>query len=34
MICEKKMTINWHMNDLQVSHADKDIVDAFIEWTK
>ena len=27
------MKITWHVNDLKVSHADKDIVYAFIECT-
>ena len=27
------MIITWHVNDLKVSHAENDIVDAFTEWT-
>ena len=34
MIHDKKNTINWHVDDLKVSRAENDIVDAFIEWTK
>ena len=26
--------MTWHVNDLKVSQADKDVVDAFIELTK
>ena len=29
-----KPTVTWHVDDLKVSHADKNIVDAFIKWTK
>ena len=28
------MAINLHVDDLKVSHAEKDIVDAFIQWIK
>ena len=28
------MPIKWHVNDLKVSHSDKDIVNYFIQWTK
>ena len=31
---EIKMTIAWHDDDLKVSHANKAIVDIFIQWTK
>ena len=34
MIQDKQMTINWHADDLTVSHADKDIVDSFVQWTR
>ena len=34
IICNKKMTINWNLYDLKVSHSDKDIVDTFIEGNK
>ena len=34
MIRDKQMTITWHVDDLKVFHADKDIVDDFIRWTK
>ena len=34
MICDKQITITWHVNDPKVSHADKDIVDFFIELFK
>ena len=28
------MTITWHVDDPKVSHDDKDIFDAFIQYTK
>ena len=34
MIRDKQITITWHVNDPKVSHADKDIVDFFIEFFK
>ena len=34
MIRDKQITITWRVDDLKLSHADKDIVDSFIEWTK
>ena len=34
MIHDKQITITWHVDDLKLSHASKDIVDAFIQWTK
>ena len=34
MVRDKQMTINWHVDGLKVYHADKDIVDAFIQRTK
>ena len=30
----KKITITWHVDDLKVSHSEKDVVGSFIEWTK
>ena len=33
-MCDKQMTITWDVNDLKVSHADYNIVDSFLEWTK
>ena len=33
MIRDKQLTITWNVNDPKVSHADKYIVDAFIQWT-
>ena len=30
IICNKQMKITWHVNELKVSHTDKDTVDAFI----
>ena len=34
MIHYKQMTITWHVYGLKVSRADKDIFDAFIQWSK
>ena len=34
MIQDKQMTIIWHANDPTVSHADKDIVDSFVQWNR
>ena len=34
MINDKNITIAWHVNDLKVSHAEKDIIESFIQWTK
>ena len=34
MICNKQMTITWHVYDLKVYHDDRDIVGAFVKWTK
>ena len=34
MIWYKRKTMTWHVNDLKVSHDDKDIVDAFIQCTE
>ena len=34
MIRDKQMTVTWHVDELKVSHADKDIVEAFVECTK
>ena len=34
MIRDKQITITWRVDDLKLSHANKDIVEAFIEWTK
>ena len=34
MMHDKQMTITWHVDDIKVSHYDKDIVDAFIKRTK
>ena len=31
MISDKQMKINCHVNDLKVSHCDKDIVEDFIQ---
>ena len=31
MICDKQMTITWYFNDLLVSHAEKDIIEDFIQ---
>ena len=34
MMRDKQKTITWHVYDLKVSHADEDIFEALIEWTK
>ena len=34
MICDKQITITWHVNDLKLSHSDNYIVDAIIQCTK
>ena len=33
-ICDKQMTIAWHVNDLKVYRDDKDIVDTFVQCNK
>ena len=30
----KKFTINWHVDDLKLSHVDKEVVDKMIVWMK
>ena len=34
MIGGKQFTITWHMDDLNISHIDKKVVDEMIEWMK
>ena len=34
MIRDKQMTVTWHVDELKVSHADKDIVDALLQYNK
>ena len=34
MISDKQMTINWHVDDLKISHSEKGIIYSFIQWTK
>ena len=34
MIHDKQTEITWHVDDLKVSHSDKDIFESFIEWNK
>ena len=34
IICNKQMTITWHVDDLKTYHDDKDVVDVLIQWTK
>ena len=34
MIRDKQMTIIWHLYVHKVSHMDKDIIDALIQWIK
>ena len=34
IICNKQITITWNMDELKVSHSDKDVVDVLIQWTK
>jgi len=32
MINVKQCAVLWHVDDLEISHKDKKVVDQFIEW--
>ena len=34
MVKGTQMTVVWHVDDMKVSHARKDVIDSFIEWIK
>ena len=34
MICGKKFTITWHVENLKISHVDKKVVEEIINWVK
>jgi len=33
-IVSKKMTITWHVDDLKISHMDKEVAGEVVEWFK
>lgn len=34
MVVGKQLTVSWHVDDLKISHATKEVVDDFLEWVK
>ena len=34
MVKGTQMTVVWHVDDMKVSHARKDVIDSFVEWIK